>query len=234
MHRPTRRPHALPLLATALCLALGGGLQGCATPAGAGGAGTSATGAAGATAATRPARHAYTETISSVLFSQDEQHLVAIGSDHHYVFDAPELVVRAVRSPGHDQLTVVFSTFHVDAQGGITGTVGLQVPANAPAAAQQAAEQIGLVRRPDGQWEATATLRGHRYTGWTYRVGLAKDKLSRSHTIEVTTDQNLVEQAADKAATPLRIAADGVQLVYYAPLAPIILPVIFLTMARDH
>jgi hypothetical protein len=32
----------------------------------------------------------------------------------------------------------------------------------------------------------------------------------------------------------VRLAADGVQLIYYAALAPIIIPFIFLTRARDH
>ena len=29
-------------------------------------------------------------------------------------------------------------------------------------------------------------------------------------------------------------AADGVQLIYWAPLAPVIVPILFLTRAKDH
>jgi hypothetical protein len=34
--------------------------------------------------------------------------------------------------------------------------------------------------------------------------------------------------------TPVRVAADGVQLIYYAALAPIIIPFVFVAKARDH
>ena len=35
-------------------------------------------------------------------------------------------------------------------------------------------------------------------------------------------------------ATPEAVAADGVQLIDWAPLAPVIVPVLFLSRAKDH
>ena len=77
-------------------------------------------------------------------------------------------------------------------------------------------------------------LSGQRYTGRTYKLGREQDRLNQPYTIEFTTDFTAADRAVDKAATPIRTAADGVQLIYYAPLAPVILPIIFLSKARDH
>jgi hypothetical protein len=177
----------------------------------------------------------YTETISSVLASQDHRHLVAIGRDHHYVFEAPALLARALQSPLHMQFTAAFTPFHVDKQGDIGGEVTLRLPPGAPAESQRAAADVGLQQQPDGGWAATVRLAGRRYASWTYRRPDQKqEKLGQSYTIEVTTDEGLAEAAVDKAVTPVRIAADGVQLIYYVALAPIIIPFVFLAKARDR
>jgi hypothetical protein len=182
-----------------------------------------------------PVQHStYTETISSVLVSEDNAHIAAIGASHHYIFDAPPLLVRALHSPAHAALQATFSTFHVARDGKVTGEYELTLPAGAPPDAQKAAADIGLQREADGRWDVHGTLRGQRYTGWTYKLGREQDKLNQPYTIEFTTDFTAADQAVDKAATPIRTAADGVQLIYYAPLAPVILPIIFLSKARDH
>lgn len=186
-----------------------------------------------ATSAPAAPQH-YTESISSVLVSEDGKHMAAIGSDHHYIFDAPPVLYRALHSPAHASLAATFSTFHVDRQGVVTGQYTLALPAGAPADQQQAAAAVGLAQGADGQWLASGALTGRRYTGWTYRGGREQDKLNKAYTIDFTTDFSAADTAVDHAATPIRTAADGVQLIYYAPLAPIIIPFIFLDRARDH
>jgi hypothetical protein len=177
----------------------------------------------------------YAESISSVLVSQDQQHMVVIGRRHHYVFDLPELLARALRSPAHTQLNAAFTPFHVDKQGQISGEVLLSVPPGAQPALQDAAAAIGLKSQADGSWQATVPLQGRRYASWTYKTpGETREKLDRAHTIEVTTDEGLNDAAVDAAVTPVRVAADGVQLIYYAALAPIIIPFVFVVKARDH
>ena len=181
--------------------------------------------------------HSYTETITSVLVSEDGGHLAVIGDGHHYLFDAPPAVVQALRAPAiHARLTGVFSPFHVDLHNVITGEVTLQVAAGGSAEDERAAEALGFRREPgsSGPLELRVPLKGQRYTGWRYDVGLARDRLNRTYTVEITTEETATARAVDAAATPIRIAADGVQLIYVAPLAPIIIPVIFLLRARDH
>ena len=176
----------------------------------------------------------YTETISSLLLSEDGKHIAAIGSGHHYIFGAPELVVRAVHSPLHPRLAATFSTFHVDVTGKVTGEYAIVLPAGASADDQRAAAAIGLAQESDGHWGASGTLSGQRYTGWAYKFGREQTALNHDYTITFTNDASTADRVVDDVATPIRIAADGVQLIYYAPLAPIIIPFIFATKAKDH
>jgi hypothetical protein len=181
-----------------------------------------------------PTGQHYTETISSVLVSADEKRLAAIGSRHHYIFTAPEVLVKALRSPVHPQLTATFTTFHIDQRGIVTGDWLLTLAADASPAAREQARAVGLQPGPDGVFAAGGILKGQRYTGWTYSLRGPQDKLNKPYTIEITTDATAADVAVDEAATPIRMAADGVQLLYWAPLAPIIVPVLFLSRAKDH
>jgi hypothetical protein len=206
---------ALPLLAAA-----GLALAGCATR--------------DASSVDSPRGYRYTESISSVLLAEDGKRLAAIGSDHHYIFDAPEVLVKALHSPVHSQLQATFSTFHVDRRGAVTGDWVLALAPGATPAARQAALEVGLAAGADGGYAAAGRLTGQRFTGWTYRFGREQDKLNKPYLIEVSTDASAGDVAADEAATPIRAAADGVQLIYWAPLAPIVLPILFLSRATDH
>jgi hypothetical protein len=176
----------------------------------------------------------YKETISSVLLSDDGKRLAAIGANHHYIFDAPPVLVRALHSDIHAQLQATFSTFHVDRRGVVSGDWTLALARDAGPPARQEALAIGLVQASDGRLVVSGQLEGKRFTGWTYRLGREQDRLNRPYEIDVTTEASRADVAADDAATPIRLAADGVQLVYWAPLAPIVLPILFLGSAKDH
>lgn len=181
-----------------------------------------------------PHVHRYTESISSVLLSEDGKRIAAIGRNHHYIFDAPDVLVRALHSPVHSKLEATFSTFHVDRRGAIRGDWSLVLPDGAGPEVRQAALAAGLLPGADGRPTAGGRLVGQRYTGWTYRLGREQDKLNKAYEIEVSTDASTGDVLADDAATPIRVAADGVQLIYWAPLAPIVLPILFLSRAKDH
>lgn len=193
---------------------------------------------AGCAAATReaprPQEHRYTESISSVLVSGDDQRIAAIGSDHHYIFGAPATLVKALRSPVHPQLTATFSAFRVDAHGVVSGDWLLTLAPDASPAAKEQARAVGLMPGPDGVLAAGGILQGRRFTGWTYALRGPRDRLNKAYAIEVTAEGNAADVAVDDAATPIRVAADGVQLVYWAPLAPVVVPILFLARAKDH
>jgi hypothetical protein len=181
-----------------------------------------------------PQGHRYTESISSVLVSEDGQRIAAIGAGHHYIFGAPEVLVKALRSPVHPQLTATFTTFHIDQRGIVSGDWLLTLAPDASPAAREQARAVGLVPGPDGVLAAGGILKGQRFTGWTYSLRGPQDKFNKPYTIEITTEANAADVAVDEVATPIRMAADGVQLIYWAPLAPVIVPVLFLSRAKDH
>jgi hypothetical protein len=181
-----------------------------------------------------PHEHRYTETISSVLLSEDGKRVAAIGANHHYIFEAPDVLVKALHSPVHSQLQATFSTFHVDKRGVVSGDWTLVLADGASAQARQAALAVGLAPGGDGRLATSGRLVGQRFTGWTYRLGREQDKLNKAYDIEISVDASTGDVVADDAATPIRAAADGVQLIYWAPLAPIVLPILFLSRAKDH
>jgi hypothetical protein len=176
----------------------------------------------------------YKETFTSVLISTDDKHLVAVGTNHHYVFDAPPTLVAALHSELHARLRAEFSTFHVDPQATITGDYALLIAGDLPPDAQEAAAGLGFARDDAGTWRETGHLQGRRYSGWTYRMGEQQQRLSQPYTVDIVVEAHHGDAVVQSLDTPIRVAADGVQLIYYAPLAPIIIPVIFMTAAKDH
>ena len=178
--------------------------------------------------------HRYKETFSSVLISEDNKHLVAVGDTHHYVLDAPPSLIEALHSGLHAQLKAEFSTFHVDPTATVTGDYTLLLPGDLAPAAQKTAADLGFARDAAGTWRESGHLQGHRYSGWTYKMGEHQEKFSQPYTVDVVVEARHGDAVVQSLDTPIRIAADGVQMIYYAPLAPLIIPVIFLTAAKDH
>jgi hypothetical protein len=176
----------------------------------------------------------YSETFTSCLISSDNKHIVAVGGNHHYVFDAPAPLVAALHSSVHPQLHAEFSTFHVDPTATIDGDYTLLLGADLPPEAQKAATDLGFEHAADGTWHERGHLQGKRYTGWTYKMGETQEKFNQPYKVDITVQARHGDAVVQSLDTPIRITADGVQMLYYAPLAPIIIPVIFLTAAKDH
>jgi hypothetical protein len=175
----------------------------------------------------------YTETISSALLSEDNKHLVAIGSNHHYVFDAPPALVDAVHSSLHPKLAGEFSTFRVDPQATITGDYTLVIADALSPAEQKSASALGFARTDDGRWKVGGHLSGRRYAGWTYKTSERREKLNKPYTVQISVEARHGDAVVQSLDTPIRVTADGIQMLYYLPLAPVLIPVIFLTAARD-
>jgi hypothetical protein len=188
---------------------------------------------AGCASSQHPEVH-YQETFSSVLISADDKHLVAVGSSHHYVLDAPPPLVAALQSGLHSQLRAEFSTFRVDPQATVTGDYTLMLPKDLSPEAQKTAADLGFARDDAGTWREAGHLQGRRYSGWTYKMGEHQEKFNQPYTVDVVVESHHGDAVVQSLDTPIRVAADGVQMIYFAPLAPLIIPVIFLTAAKDH
>ncbi|MBV8123276.1 MAG: hypothetical protein JOY60_01465 [Burkholderiaceae bacterium] len=181
----------------------------------------------------RPA-HQYTETISSLLISNDFKSVVIIGEHYHYIFTAPLHLVEALSSPLHAELSGSFSTFRVEKNGHISGQFDLNLnPALTPEQQAQAT-QLGFAPDADGKLKLHGELSGKRYPQGTLKAGRHTQALNQSYTIDISVDESRGDAVADDLLSPITAGSDGVLLLYYAALAPILIPVAILSKAPKN
>lgn len=195
-----------------------------------------ATGLLGACASTpQPlAITTYHETLTSLLLSQDQQHLVVIGEHHHYIFDAPAPLVAALASPLHAQMEGELGRFTVAADGRTQGDYALILPASLSEAEHAQALALGFQAdpAPAGTLRMTGRIEGQRYLQGTVKAHRVRTSLNHPYTVEIQAEQPRSDQMAQAMVTPVSAAANGVTLLYYVVLAPIIVPFALLSRER--
>jgi len=172
----------------------------------------------------------YTETVKALLISRDGKHLVFIGRSYHYVLDAPAQLVASLASPLHQSMDGEISQLHVDAENGISGHYQLSLAGPLDEQQAQAARELGFSPAADGgPWRASGELKGQRFLQGAFREGRQLEPLNKSYTVEISVDQSRGSAMADSLATPLTVGSDGILLVYFAVLAPILIPLAIIT-----
>ena len=176
----------------------------------------------------------YHETLSSLLLSQDRQHLVVIGEHHHYIFDTPQALVAALESPLHARMEGELGRFTVAADGRTEGDYALTLPADLDDADRAQAVALGFqtdAARP-GAWRLSGHVAGQRYLQGTVKANRIRTTLNHPYTVEIQAEQPHSEQVANALVTPVSTAANGVNLLYYVVLAPILVP--FALISRER
>ncbi|GAA0753052.1 hypothetical protein LRH25_26405 [Ideonella azotifigens] len=180
----------------------------------------------------------YTETISSLLISQDRKNIVVIGSGYHYIFDAPPGLLALLASPLHARSKGNLSSFRVDAKGKIRGHYTLQIDNLITPSEQDAARSMGFIRGADPANPEAHVLRGElvgqRYLQSTLVSARATEKLNQRYVIEVTAEQSTGDRVAGALSTPVTVATDGVLLLYTIVLSPIVVPLVVLTREKKN
>jgi hypothetical protein len=125
------------------------------------------------------------EYVSSALLSADEKKLVVMTVQHHYIFDIPSPVVRALKGTIHPYVRATFSQFHVDINGKTTSSISISV-LNAPNEVIEAAINAGYARTSNGA-EYTTALHGERYSAGDVQP-TPQILLGRTYEIEVVTE----------------------------------------------
>ncbi|MBV8659627.1 MAG: hypothetical protein JO142_17540 [Burkholderiales bacterium] len=163
----------------------------------------------------------YTESVSSVLISQDQQKLVFIGRQYHYVFDAPPVLVQVLQSPVHQSVTSSLNSFHVDETSHITGQFALRVGPKTPDADKQVAANLGFQKYGDdgaGSWYLyKGTLNGTRFGASDTGAGNTQ-ALNRTYQVTITESPTAGQKAAKAVLSPVATAADGVMFIGALPL----------------
>lgn len=169
--------------------------------------------------------HTYEENISSLLISQDEKKIVALGKDFHYIFDAPPELVRLLRSPLKKNVAGYFGQFDVDRNDKITGTLQIATTALTPSPEdEQEALALGFKKVSDNRLSIGWTLRGTRYRADPSVTYPEVQKLNNAYRVVVSAEPTTLERLAKVPLTPITVAIDGVLVLSAVVLSPIWLP----------
>lgn len=166
--------------------------------------------------------HRYSESISSILISEDGSKLVVVGDSHHYIFDAPEILVKSLKSDFHRSVAATIQAFSVDGTGKTRGKVMLTIGVKAAEQDKLAALEAGYRKftYSDQRYacEYEVDLVGMRYRSNGIQPSLASQRLNKTYTVSVVAEQSSGEKAARALLTPVTVAADGVLLIGAIPL----------------
>jgi hypothetical protein len=177
----------------------------------------------------------YTEKVSTVMITQDRKQFVVLGEHHHYIFTAPPGLVALLGSPLQAKAGAQFSPFEVSLDGGTSGRYHLSLPASLSDEEAEQAKAMGFEHKADGSWQLDGELTGKRYIqNYTLRTGRIHANLSHTYEVSVEAEETPGEQAAQKLASPIAQTADGMLMVYFAVLVPILIPLIFLTREKHQ
>jgi hypothetical protein len=195
------------------------------------------------------AGHRYTENVSSILISQDKQKIVFIGKNHHYIFDAPGAIVTMLGLPLHSSVVGTFSNFHVDKQGGVTGTYNLRIEGNLGERDKTDAASVGFKPDSTGQLILSGNISGTRYQEDTSLLGAIKgdsnhsekleeksavsENLNKTYSITITYDASSGEKALDKLISPIIVSSDGLYLLFNVFLAPVVIPLAISNVSEE-
>lgn len=175
----------------------------------------------------------YHETLSSLLLSQDRQHLVVIGEHHHYIFDTPRPWWRPWNPLCTPGWRVNWAASPCRPMVGPKATTRCSCPPiwtrpTAPGLRHWASSPI----RPGRGWRLAGHVAGQRYLQGTVKANRIRTTLNHPYTVEIQAEQPRSEQVANALVTPVTTAANGVNLLYYVVLAPILVP--FALISRER
>jgi hypothetical protein len=191
------------------------------------------------------ASHHYTEKVSSLLITKDKQKIVFLGTDYHYIFDAPANVVKMLELPFHDKVSGVLSNFHVDKNGKVTGLYSLQVANDLTEKDRRDAILAGFQPDAAGQLILAGQISGTRYHKGDFDKKVASlaetilntqkdkanaekdavlDKLNKTFTITVTYEPSNGEKVADALISPVVSYSEGVFSLYFIGVPLVIAP----------
>lgn len=69
--------------------------------------------------------------------------------------------------------------------------------------------------------------------GNTLRSDRVHETLPQTYRVTVVAEETLAQQVAERAVTPVSVTSAGVLLVYFAALAPVLIPVVYPSMEKD-
>lgn len=162
------------------------------------------------------------EAVSSILMTQDQQKLVVIGADHHFVFAMPKGFASALKAKFRRVIVAEFGEFRVHADGVVTGNYQLLLLKPDSELLYNAAAAIGFAELGSGDhMRMLGRLHGVRYYANGVTAPASRAKLGAPYRVKVIIEPGAGEAAGKAATTPVATSADGGLTIARTPLVAI-------------
>ncbi|MEH6494060.1 hypothetical protein [Halopseudomonas sp.] len=166
--------------------------------------------------------HEYTEPLDAVMVSADEQWMVVLTPDYHYVFPLPEAIRKTFAAEFHEQVGARFDGFQVNSRQGVFGQYRLYIK-NASEVDRAAALAAGY--HAEGNLLAfEESIAGTRYPANGLRVDEAMQTQALNQRYQIRVEEILRPHLLGlrTLVTPLAVMADGLLVVFSVPLVVVI------------
>lgn len=162
----------------------------------------------------------YKETVSSILISEDNSSLVAIGEKYHYVLKNVENVSSIIKSPLHKKLKLKFIDANINHDNTITGSFRIVI-IDPNKYEYSEAVNYGFVKDNNNMF-LDFKLNGTRYLSGDI-VLKEKYLLNDQYSISVSEPESGTKKALKIAATPITAAIDGALFLSHVPVVVLLL-----------
>jgi len=173
----------------------------------------------------RIAPHTYTESVSSVLISKDQQKIVFIGKTYHYVFDAPADLMKTLELPFPSKISGTLSHFYVDRADMVSGLYDLKIDNTISEPERSEAISAGFKVDESGQLILDGKMRGTRFHSNDSEKNTVAHRLNRNYDTVVTYEPSAGEKATESVLSPIIATSSGLFLLYNFALTPVIVPI---------
>jgi hypothetical protein len=165
----------------------------------------------------------YEEVISHLLITQDKKVIIAVGNRHHYIFEAPPVIIKILNTPDLKDIYSELVNFEVDADGHFTGTYKLFLNSrynlNKPYWDKAVRKAKALGFTPTGYMKLgfAGKISGVRYDAGDVKIPENVVKVKRFYTVLVRKKDSVV----NNIPSPLNVTG---QTLLYIGLIPVVAP----------
>lgn len=160
----------------------------------------------------------YRERISAYLVSQDGKSFVALGEQHHYIFELNETVTSVLSAPYRHQIELRVPQLTVSPDGSAVAAYRLVLDSDAPLETKELAMRAGFTGDVRFRPFATGYLTGKRFAASLLPGDAKVNKFNRRLEVVVNEKRWGGEKVGRAAMSPVAAAADGALILFGVPL----------------
>lgn len=169
-------------------------------------------------------RQNYSETVKSVYISEDKNNLVVISTDFHYVFKTTPDVLVALDDRVHKKISAMFSPLYVDGNNDTSIQYTLKLTPDHTPAQLDIALNSGFKKYRGIDVSSEGEMKGVRYRSGGLQIPADATRLNNTYDIHVIQSTSKAANTAKILLSPITLAADGVLIIGFVALTPIIYP----------